>query len=196
MKYKKIAIGLALILSITTVGCTEKMSDSEMIKCKKYEDELGDNLFTLNSLVKGMFEQSEKIYGYRSILKDETWIDRFEENVNEVSLDELELYHENLKKYKDVKDDNFEDVKYKYLLCQRNISYAREIISLCEDERITSEESLKIQKLGTLSNIIANENDEDTFAHSEKLIQLQKEMDDKYGTDSTELYLLQEMINE
>ena len=33
MKYTKIAIGLALLLSITTVGCTKRMSDSEMIEC-------------------------------------------------------------------------------------------------------------------------------------------------------------------
>lgn len=196
MKYTKIAIGLALLLSITTVGCTKRMSDSEMIECKKYEDEIEDNLFTLNFLVNDMVKDTEKVYGYKPILGNKTWIDRFEENVNEVSLDNLKLYHENLKKYKDVKDDNFENVKYNYLLCQRNIAYAREIISLCEDKIITSEESLKIQKLGTLSGIIANENDEDALAHSEKLIELQKEMDDKYELDSTELYLLQEMINE
>lgn len=196
MKYAKIVVGLTLIASIMTVGCAEKMSDGEMIQCKKYEDKLDDNLLKLNFVVNGMVNESEKIYGYRSIVRDKSLIDIYEENVNKISLDRLELYHENLKKYKNVKNDDFQDVKYKYLLCKRNVAYAREIISLCDDEEISSEESLKIQKLGTLSNIIANENDEDSFAHSEKLIKLQKEMDDKYGTDSTELYLLQEMINE
>ena len=196
MKYAKIVVGLTLIASITTVGCTKKMTDSEMIECKKYEDKLDDNLFVLNSFVNNMVGNSGNVNGYKAIVKDETWIDTYEENVNKISLDKLELYHNNLQKYKDVKENDFDNVKYKYLLCQRNVSYAREIISLCEDKIITPEESLKIQKLGTLSNIIANENDEDAFAHSEKLIKLQKEMDDKYGTDSNELYLLQEMINE
>lgn len=195
-KYKKMIIGLTLVMSITTIGCTQKMSDTEMIVCKTYEDKLEDNLFVLNSFVNEMVDNSQNVSGYNTILSNKEWINKYDEKINNVSLDDLELYHKNLKKYKNVKDDDLENIKYLYFLCQRKLSYSKEIIELCEDKEISSEDLLKIQKLGILSGIVANANDSDTFANSEKLIKLQKEMDDKYGMDSAELYLLQEIINE
>lgn len=190
---KKI-LSLGLILGLCTsfmVGCTKKMDESRMIECKKYEDKLPDTLETLDYIAKEMADNCDNFNGYKSILSNQEWISTYDEEIKSLSLEDLELYHENLKKYNDVKDDNFQDVKYLYLLCQRKLSYCKEIISLCEDKEISSEDELKIQKLGTLSSIIANKDAEDSFAHSKKLIELQKQMDEKYKLDSDELYLLQ-----
>lgn len=191
-------LSLGLILGVCgsfMVGCTKKLSDEEMIECKKYEDKLADDLYMLNYLVEEMVENSNNVNGYKPILGNKKLIHGYEEKINNISLEKLELYHKNLKEYKKIEDNNFQDVKYKYLLGQRKLAYCKEIISLCEDKNISLEDQLKIQNLGVLSTIIANKNDEDSFAHSEKLINLQTQMDEKYKLDSNELYLLQEVIN-
>lgn len=194
--FRSLLILSMVFLIFNLVGCSNKMSDTEMIECKKYKDSLPDNLSTVDYLVKEMVDNSSNMNGYKPILSNETWVETYDKNLNEISLENLELYHKNLKKYKNVENDNFQNIKYLYLLSQRKLSYAKEIISLCKDKDISSEDKLKIQNLGILSSIVANENDEDAFATSKKLIALQSEMDKKYKIDSNEIYLLQEIIND
>lgn len=196
---KILSLGLFIIVCCgLMVGCKSKMTRNEINKYEEQEltieyglkaaSEKLDSVITYSNLIWNTEDEKTIDELYQKMLSNLDFINQVEQDLNEISLDELSNFHNYMVEYRgttqEKEDNKFMNVKYQYLLAKRTLAYADKIIDLYSDGTLSSEENDKIKIIEFISEDLSN------GSSNENVKKLQQELDKEYFLDSKELYEL------
>lgn len=163
---KKIfSLGLILMLCCSLTACG--LSEEKIEQCKEYEELLDvrtqnvDEVY--NEIYKRAITNDDMGYGKIKpvITIGENAVINYENDLNEVSMDDLKKYHDYLVEYRgttqEEEDNNFIIIKSKYMRNMLTLSYASEILSLYNDEELSKDDIEIVKKIDEVRNMPVNE---------------------------------------
>lgn len=163
---KLLSLGLILVLCGSLVGCS-KLSEEKIEQCKEYEELLDVTTQDVDETYNDIYERAvtNDDMGYGEIKPvatiGENAVICDENDLNEVSMDDLKKYHDYLVEYRETtqeeEDNNFIITKSKYMRSMLTLSYANEILSLYEDEELNKDDIDMIRKIDEVKNMAVNE---------------------------------------
>lgn len=202
---KILSIGLFIIICCgLMVGCKSKMSEEEMENLKNQESLIHSSSTDTLTILCDTIDYSYELFADNSkeiidanknrILNTSKDVKMYEDALDNISLDNIKNYHNYLVEYKgttqEQEDIEFNEIKYKYLLSRRQLAYTKEIIELCSDDNLSKEVFDRIKNIKILQENIISENNND----KKEVVELQNELDKKYGIDSKELYDIESKV--
>ena len=162
------SLGLVLgLCGSLIVGCSNSMSDDDLEKCKEYEEYLG--LYSQNAdeiydrLIELTTESEDMGDGDKSVLinGEKYKIISAKNDLNQVSLKDLEKYHDYMVEYRgttqEEEDTSFLVTKYSCMKALLNLEYANAIVSLYEDGNISDEDLNMINNINEVRSLPVNE---------------------------------------
>lgn len=160
-----LSLGLILVLCGSLVGCG-KLSEEKIEQCKEYEKLLDvrseDIDKTYDDIYKRAVTNDDMGYGKIEpiITIGENAITNDENDLNEVSMDDLKKYHDYLVEYKETtqeeEDNNFIITESKYMRNMLTLSYANEILSLYNGEELSKDDIKMVEKIDEVRNMPVN----------------------------------------
>lgn len=162
---KILNLGLILVLCGNLVGC--EMSEEKIEQCKEYEELLDVTTQDVDETYNDIYERAvtNDDMGYGEIEPvitiGENAITNHENDLNEVSMDDLKKYHDYLVEYRgttqEEEDNNFMITKSVYMVNTLTLSYASEIMSLYNGEELSKDDIEMVKKIDEVKNMPVNE---------------------------------------
>lgn len=163
-------ISLGLVLGLCgslMVGCGNSISDDDLKNCKEYEEnlelysenanEIYDKLIELTTESEDMGDADKKVL----ITGEKYKIINAKDDLNQVSLRDLEKYHDYMVEYRgttqEEEDISFLLTKYGRMKTLLNLEYANAIVSLYEDKDISDEDLSIINNIDEVRSLPINE---------------------------------------
>ena len=164
---KILMVAIFLFMGVSMIGCSNNINKEDV-----------DNQV---SIIKECFDESREVMdcinGYlgddgSDLIGQTENIDKIEEKLKEVSIDDIEKIYKN--------EDDFKKIKFDYLFTQRRIACGKEILKMYDDDNSFSEDEFsEALNLINASNTVGE--------ITEKIEKIQNEIDSKYGLDSKEI---------
>lgn len=165
--YKKLMVAILMLIGMSMIGCSNKINKEDV-----------DNQV---NIIKECFDESHEVMnninGYldndgSDLIGQTDNVDKIEEKLKDVSIDDIENIY--------INEDDFKKIKFDYLFTQRRIACEKEILKMYDDDNSFSEDEFsKALNLINASNTVGE--------ITEKIEEIQNKIDSEYGLDSKEI---------
>ena len=192
MNKKIITLGAGVLITLSMVGCNNKLSSEDIESIRNQETVINENYNKAQDEIKIIDGYIELKYENKSIDSDEfrncqksiREIGRDLENIN---MDEMKEYHtseSNIEKYNNLKN--------KYNQINRSVKYVKGVSNMLKDDIITDDEAMDwicMKEICNSESPLSDEiKDNDEYKHIVEeygfsLLDKQNDFDEKYGVE-------------